>query len=38
MGGVSLAGTPEQFAAFVDNEGEKWGNVIRKEGLQMEIG
>ena len=38
MGGVSLYGTPEQFAAFVANEVEKWGEVIRKEGLQMDLG
>ncbi|MCB4823547.1 Bug family tripartite tricarboxylate transporter substrate binding protein [Roseicella aerolata] len=38
MGGVSLYGTPEQFAAFVANEVQKWGEVIRKEGLQLEVG
>jgi tripartite-type tricarboxylate transporter receptor subunit TctC len=38
MGGVSLDGSLEQFAGFVNNEIEKWGAVIRKEGLQMEIG
>ena len=38
MGGASLYGTPEQFAAFVANEVEKWGEVIRKEGLQMDLG
>ncbi len=38
MGGVSLYGSIEQFTAFVRNEIEKWGTVIRKEGLQMEIG
>ncbi len=38
MGGTSLYGSLEQFAAFTTNEIEKWGSVIRKEGLQMEIG
>ncbi|WP_240756676.1 Bug family tripartite tricarboxylate transporter substrate binding protein [Roseicella aquatilis] len=38
MGGVSLYGTPEQFAGFVNNEIEKWGGVIRREGLQLEVG
>lgn len=38
MGGVSLYGTMEQFAGFVNNEIEKWGAVIRKEGLQLDIG
>jgi tripartite-type tricarboxylate transporter receptor subunit TctC len=38
MGGVSLYDTMEQFAAFVNNEVEKWGEVIRKEGLQLEVG
>lgn len=37
MGGVSLWGTPEQFAAFVQNEIEKWGAVIRREGLQIDL-
>jgi tripartite-type tricarboxylate transporter receptor subunit TctC len=38
MGGVSLYGSTEQFAAFVKNEIDKWGEVIRKEGLQLEVG
>ncbi|NOG71581.1 tripartite tricarboxylate transporter substrate binding protein [Roseicella sp. DB1501] len=38
MGGVSLYGTTDQFAAFVNGEIEKWGVVIRKEGLQLEVG
>lgn len=38
LGGVSLHGSLEQFAAFVDTEIRKWGTVIRREGLQMEIG
>lgn len=37
MGGVSLYGTPEQYAAFVQNEIDKWGAVIRREGLQIDI-
>ena len=38
MGGVPAHGTPEQFAAFVQAEIGKWRGVIRKEGLQLEIG
>jgi tripartite-type tricarboxylate transporter receptor subunit TctC len=38
MGGASLYGTLEEFAAFVRNEIEKWGTVIRKEGLQLDAG
>ncbi|RAI60929.1 Bug family tripartite tricarboxylate transporter substrate binding protein [Roseicella frigidaeris] len=38
MGGVSLYGSTEQFAAFVNAEIEKWGTVIRKEGLQLDVG
>ena len=29
---------PDEFAAFVDNEIRKWGAVIRKEGLQLDVG
>ena len=36
MGGMSLYGSLEQYAAFVDAEITKWRGVIRKEGLQME--
>ncbi len=38
MGGVSLYGSLEDYAAFVNGEVEKWGNVIRKEGLQLDAG
>lgn len=38
MGGTSLHGSLEEFAGFVRAEGEKWGNVIRQEGLQMDLG
>jgi len=36
MGGVSLYGSLEDYAAFVNGEIAKWRGVIRKEGLQME--
>ena len=36
MGGVPAPGSPEDFAAFVRSEIEKWGGVIRREGLQMD--
>ncbi len=38
MGGVPAATDPEAFAIFVRAEIEKWGTVIRREGLQMEVG
>lgn len=38
MGGVSAYGTPEEFAGFVNAEIEKWRGVIRREGLELEIG
>jgi tripartite-type tricarboxylate transporter receptor subunit TctC len=36
MGGVSAYGTPEQFGAFVRGEIEKWGAVVRREGVQID--
>jgi tripartite-type tricarboxylate transporter receptor subunit TctC len=36
MGGVPAYGTPEQFAAFVRAEVEKWRGVIRREGLELD--
>jgi tripartite-type tricarboxylate transporter receptor subunit TctC len=38
MGGVSLYGSLEQYAAFVNGEIDKWAAVIRKEGLQLDAG
>ncbi|MCK8786339.1 tripartite tricarboxylate transporter substrate binding protein [Roseomonas sp. NAR14] len=38
MGGIPAADTPARFAAFVRAEIEKWGGVIRKEGLQLDVG
>jgi tripartite-type tricarboxylate transporter receptor subunit TctC len=37
MGGWSLYGSLDQFRSFVDSEITKWGAVIRREGLQIEI-
>ena len=37
MGGLPSYGTPEQFAAFVRRETEKWAQVIRREGLQVDL-
>ncbi len=37
MGGASLYGTLDEFAAFTRNEIAKWGAVIRREGLQMDV-
>jgi len=38
LGGVPLRLSPEGFADWVRAETAKWGEVIRKEGLQLEIG
>ena len=38
MGGEPAYGTPAEFAAFVAAETEKWGRVVRQEGLQMDLG
>jgi len=38
MGGLPSYGTPEQFASFVRDETEKWTQVIRREGLQVDLG
>ncbi|ONG44615.1 C4-dicarboxylate ABC transporter [Pseudoroseomonas deserti] len=38
MGGVPSYGTPAQYAAFVRAETEKWGEVLKKEGLQLDAG
>ena len=38
LGGVPLRKSPEEFLAFVRAETEKWGAVIRREGLQMDVG
>jgi tripartite-type tricarboxylate transporter receptor subunit TctC len=35
-GGESLAGTPEQQAADIDQEESKWGALVRKLGLRAE--
>ncbi|BDG70794.1 Bug family tripartite tricarboxylate transporter substrate binding protein [Roseomonas fluvialis] len=36
MGGVPAPGSAADFAAFVRAETTKWGEVIRREGLQMD--
>ena len=35
-GSVSLGSTPDEFAAFLDAEREKWGKVIQGIGLKLE--
>ncbi|WP_246514105.1 Bug family tripartite tricarboxylate transporter substrate binding protein [Neoroseomonas soli] len=37
MGGVPAYGTPDQFAAFIRGEIEKWGAVVRREGVQLDV-
>ena len=36
LGGAGFANTPEEFGAFVRGEAERWGVVIRREGLQLD--
>ena len=38
LGGAALRGSPDEFAAFVAAETAKWREVIRKEGLQIDVG
>jgi len=37
LGGVPAHGTPEAFGAFLQREIAKWGEVIRREGLQVDL-
>ncbi len=36
LGGAAFPGTPEEFVAFVQAETERWGVVIRREGLKLD--
>ena len=36
LGAETLGSTPEQFAAFMREEAQKWGTVIRKLGIKAE--
>ena len=36
LGGMAFPNTPEEMAAFVRGEAERWGVVIRREGLQLD--
>ena len=38
MGGMTDYGTPAAFAAFVRSETDRWGGVLRREGLQIDVG
>jgi tripartite-type tricarboxylate transporter receptor subunit TctC len=38
LGGASMPGNPDAFAAFVRSEIAKWAEVIRREGLQLDAG
>ena len=37
LGGYPAYGTPQQFGAFLRQEIAKWGEVIRREGLQVDL-
>ncbi|MBV8836150.1 MAG: tripartite tricarboxylate transporter substrate binding protein, partial [Alphaproteobacteria bacterium] len=37
IGSVADYGTPAQYAAFVNAEIEKFGSIVRREGLQMDV-
>jgi len=37
MGARSDWGTPQQFADFVQAETVKFGEIIKREGLQMDV-
>ena len=36
FGGVSLAGSPADFAKLIADETDKWGKVIKFAGLKAE--
>jgi tripartite-type tricarboxylate transporter receptor subunit TctC len=36
MGAEPAASSPEQFAALMKNEREKWGKFIKQIGLQLD--
>jgi tripartite-type tricarboxylate transporter receptor subunit TctC len=36
IGGEPISSTPEQAAAFLRNETERWGKVIRETGIKVE--
>ena len=36
VGSESVGNTPEEFAAFLDAEREKWGSVIKKLDLKLD--
>jgi len=36
QGAVPVPGTPQEFAAFIKSETEKWGRVIKTSGIKPE--
>ena len=36
IGGVSLAGSPDEFGKLITDETEKWARVIRAAGIKAE--
>ena len=37
MGATADWGTPQQFSEFVQSETNKFGEIIKREGLQMDV-
>jgi hypothetical protein len=36
LGGIGLAGSPDEFGKFIAKEREKWAKVIREANIKVE--
>ena len=36
VGMTTVGGTPEQFAATIRRDTERWGNIIKRRGIKIE--
>ena len=36
LGAEILKSTPDEFAAYIKSESEKWGNLVRQSGAKVE--
>ena len=36
LGGIGLAGSPDEFGTFIAKEREKWAKVIREANIKVE--